>query len=129
LKRALRIGEKTRKLLERHGLTPQRVPHRTAVPLLEAASLEDDEGLQDRWAALLANAAAQTMEVPPSFATVLRDLDPAAARVLDAVYMHNMEIAINIQAHFAMKTERMSAELGISPDRASTSSGPDGRGR
>ena len=45
LKRALRIGEKTRKLLEKHGLTPQQVPHRTAVPLLEAASLEDDEGL------------------------------------------------------------------------------------
>jgi hypothetical protein len=112
LKRALRVGEKTRKLLGKYGLKPHEVPHRTAVPLLEAASLEDDEGLQDRWAALLANATAQTMDVPPSFANVLRELDPLAATVLDAVYQQIM-VSVDIQAHFSIKTEHIRAQLGI----------------
>jgi hypothetical protein len=33
LKRALRVGDKTRKLLSKYGLKPHEVSHRTAVPL------------------------------------------------------------------------------------------------
>jgi hypothetical protein len=57
------------------------------MPALGSASMEDDDALQDKWAALLANAAdprADTM--PPSFPQILSELTPGQAQFLDAIY-------------------------------------------
>jgi len=50
------VGE-GRRVLRDAGVTPASVPLRLLLPLLEGASLEDDEHLSAKWAALLANAA------------------------------------------------------------------------
>ena len=72
------------KLLTEAGREPQTVPLKTLLPLLEAASLEDEEAMAARWASLLANAAdpTQRVQVQPGFAEVLRQLTPLDARVL-----------------------------------------------
>jgi hypothetical protein len=64
---------------------PQVVPLKILLPLLDAASLEEEPNMTARWAALLANAAdpAQWVQIQPGFAEVLRQLTPTDARVLE----------------------------------------------
>jgi hypothetical protein len=56
--------------------------------LLESASLEEDDGLQTRWAALLANTviAKDPLRVLPSFTGILAQLLPEHVKVLDAMH-------------------------------------------
>lgn len=91
-KRSIKYLKKSMKQLEEAGLKPQEVPIKTLVPLMENASLEDDEALSDRWASLLANAGAGE-DVPPHFARILADLEPVDARVMDELYKVSMQMA------------------------------------
>lgn len=88
-KSQLKILQKAQKHAQEAGFDPKVVKMNVLVPLLEAGSLEEDEDMSDRWAALLANAAsdhADTPSVQPSFPEILRQLAPKDAAVLDAVY-------------------------------------------
>ena len=66
------------------GEEPRTVPLRLMVPLLDGASREDNSEMQERWAAMLANASisAESDGLPPVFATMLSNLTPTAARAL-----------------------------------------------
>jgi hypothetical protein len=77
-------------MLAKTGRNPQAVEFKTLVPLVEAASLETDPSLGQRWAALLANAAdpAQRVNVTAGFVEVLRQLSPADAQLLELLYKH-----------------------------------------
>lgn len=46
---------KAQSVCEKHGVNPQMISPKLLTPLLEYASLEDNEKLQDKWATLLAN--------------------------------------------------------------------------
>jgi hypothetical protein len=92
-KRHIRHIEKARKQLEAAGMSPRRVPLRVLAPLLEGGSLEDDEDLSERWAALLANAAGDKHNVPPSFPKVLSELEPVEAVIMDDLYQLTMRLA------------------------------------
>jgi len=72
------------------GRETREVPIRTALPLLEGASREDDPELSEQWAALLANAATADDEnaIPPLFPTILSQLTPIAAEVLRVLDVH-----------------------------------------
>lgn len=69
------------------GAEPHELPPRVLIPLLERASIEDDEEMRERWAALLAHAAVSDDpdDVPPIFAEILSQLTPAAATLLDVL--------------------------------------------
>lgn len=64
------------------------VPLSLALPLFEAASLEENDELQDRFAALLVNAADGNagFEVRRAFVSMLEQLSPVEARILDLIY-------------------------------------------
>lgn len=66
---------------------PHELPLNVSVPMLEAASLCENDGLQQRWAALLANASSGKMDVEqmPSFVDVLRHLSPVEAKLLESI--------------------------------------------
>lgn len=70
------------------GFEPQPIPDKIWLPAVQAALLEDDEGLQEKWATLLANAAdpAQAGNIWPAFTGILAELSPRAASFLDAMY-------------------------------------------
>jgi len=81
----LRILGKAQQMLVESKLQPSPVPLRTLVPLLDGAALEDDPGLSDKWACLLANAGAQTISqaTHPAFPRMLSDITPGEAFFFD----------------------------------------------
>jgi hypothetical protein len=90
-KAQVKMLEKARAFLDDRGIDTGRVPAKILFPLLDYASLEDekDEVMLDRWAALLANAAAGTERgatVLPSFPRILSELSPEEAAILDKLY-------------------------------------------
>jgi hypothetical protein len=69
-------------------ITVVEIPLRILDPALEAAALEDDPDIQQKWACLLVNAAntEEVTPVGPMFPYILRDLGPKEVKFLDALY-------------------------------------------
>lgn len=86
LKRQLRLFQRTKEMLAEAGFEAKRVPLKLLGPLVESASLEEDNELQDRWAALLANASAHLEEIHPSFVDIMRQLSSMDVLVLDILF-------------------------------------------
>lgn len=89
LERAQQLGEKATSMLTAAGREPQLVQPNLLIPLVQAAVLESEPTLADKWAALLANSADpnQRVAVQPGFTEVLRQLTPIDARVLTHIYL------------------------------------------
>jgi hypothetical protein len=82
----IKVLNKTKKRLEKAGLSRTVIPSKTLVPLLEFVGNEDaeDEDMTTRWANLIANAATDSVaDVLPSFAGILAELTPNQAASLD----------------------------------------------
>jgi hypothetical protein len=67
------------------GVTPAEIPLKVLQPALDAASLEEDESMQQLWANLLANAAdaRHPGKILPSFPQILHQLRPSDAQFLN----------------------------------------------
>lgn len=85
--RQLKCVQKAEKMAQEAGFVPQAVPPKLLFPLLEGASMEDDENLHDMWAALLANAASPDYrgKVRPAFIAVLKQMAPDEAVLLNRI--------------------------------------------
>ena len=81
-----RILARAQKKLEQAGRLPKPIPLRLLLPILESASVEDENVLQDMWAGLLATASQETDRLSPSFAETLRQLTPNETRFFDKFY-------------------------------------------
>jgi hypothetical protein len=86
------LGGNRRRVLERAAAYAEdsaeeirAIPLRLLLPILERSGYEDNEFLQERWAALLANACTTDRgeQIPPAFVTILSQLTPTAAAVVD----------------------------------------------
>lgn len=86
-KREVKILNEAKEFLRARGAEPTPVPLRILTPILEAGSLEENDSMATRWAALLATAADLTRkeEVLPSFPDILKQLSSLEARILEAV--------------------------------------------
>jgi hypothetical protein len=73
-------------MLRQAGIQAGAVPMKTVVPLLQYASLEEDESLLGKWAAMLANAVVPSGKDRASFAEGLRHLTQQAVLFLDALF-------------------------------------------
>jgi hypothetical protein len=85
--RQVKCIEKAEKMAKEAGFTPKAVPIKLLFPLLEGASLEEDETLHDMWAALLANASSpeHSANVRPGFIAILKQMAPDEAALLKTV--------------------------------------------
>ena len=87
--RQVRYMQKAQEFLHAAGLvSPTRpIPLKLAIPLMQGATLEEDDDLQDRWAALLVNAANANFkgEVRRSYITILEQLTSLDAKILDTI--------------------------------------------
>lgn len=84
-----RLQEKVERELGARGIAaPKPVPPKIAVPLLEAATVEDNEELHTLWAQLLTNFMDPNFEGTRKRAlvTILRELEPTDVAVLAAIY-------------------------------------------
>jgi len=72
------------------GAEPIKIPDYIVVPLLEGASLVDDESLQEKWASLLASAShpRTAPDVSHLFPIMLANLSPREAQFLDIFFNH-----------------------------------------
>ena len=87
--RQLKLIEKAEKMAQNAGFIPKAVPPKILFPLLEGASMEDDEDLHTMWAALLANASSRNQTIiRPNFISLLKDMAPDEAALLRATHMH-----------------------------------------
>jgi len=88
--RQVRLMKRAEEFLASQGLSgPTRaLPLKIAVPLFQAASLEDDDYLQDLWAKLLVNGATGESGVALNrvYIDILERLTPLEARILENIY-------------------------------------------
>lgn len=88
--RQVRLKRRMEEIMDEHGISEptRRVPMKVAVPILEAASMEEEDELQDIWARLFVNAAdaASGVEVSHSLITILKDFGSLEARILGTIY-------------------------------------------
>lgn len=88
--RQVRLMQRANSFLAQEGFDkPTRViPLKYAVPLLQAASLEDDDYLQDLWAKLIVNSVIPTNGalINRTLIDILERLSPVEAKILNVVY-------------------------------------------
>ena len=85
----LKLRDKFEEQLAKRGLSePTRaVPMSFAVPLLQAATLEEDDYLQDMWAAMLTNAGDEQVDVQfrRAFVSILEDMTSLDVKILKTI--------------------------------------------
>lgn len=91
--RSLKLFEKVKNIAAQAGVRLSAVPLKTLLPILEHASVEDDDNLHDRWANLLTNAAVDAARVRVSFPEALKRLSPREARLLDHLHTSAVQLA------------------------------------
>lgn len=96
MKRQVAYQDKVNKIMKARGLKvpTQPIPLKIAMPLLQAATIEDDDNLQELWANLLVNAADKNsgVEVKRVFISILQDLMYFDAQILDKIYSVSLGI-------------------------------------
>jgi len=87
-KNLLRIADKVEAIHAQRKIEGKTIPlpPRTAIPMLESASLEDDEILQKVWAQLIANSTDPNFKESfhPGYIEIIRQMSPNEAIILDA---------------------------------------------
>jgi abortive infection alpha-like protein len=99
--RQIRLVERANQFLTKRGLSQpsRKVPLQVAIPLIQGGSLEEDDSLQDRWAALLVNAAdaSSNTEVRRAFISILEDLTPLDALLLEKIYRSTVAPDVEVE--------------------------------
>ena len=88
--RAVKLFQKVERIAAESGFEPSAVRPKVLLPILNHASVEDDECMHDRWAALLANACnpSRKFEIRPSFPEILAQVSSEEATLLDSIQQH-----------------------------------------
>ncbi|HZU32611.1 MAG TPA: Abi-alpha family protein [Candidatus Angelobacter sp.] len=102
LKRRVRLLGRVREILAESGMEAGRVPFKLLFPVVENASIEEDDDLQDRWAAMLANAAGTDGRsgVEPVFPVILKELGIQDVKFLDELYEEVIRKRIKYRAEW-----------------------------
>jgi hypothetical protein len=109
--RQLRLMQRANELLATLGISgpTRQIPAKLAIPLLQAASLEDDDYLQDMWAKLLVNAADSNsgIDLKRTYIDILERLTPLEAKILEKLY----EIPFDETQHNGIRTDGLPNEV------------------
>lgn len=94
--RAVLLASKTESILKDRGVEVTRsLPPKVAIPLIEHASVEEDEDLHSRWANLLAHGMdPQQEKIERSFVSLLAELSARDAVLLDKIYEDGVEVTL-----------------------------------
>lgn len=114
--RQARLMKRSIDFMKEIGLeNPSRaIPLKFAVPLFQAASLEDDDELQDLWAKLLVNGAnaASGVDFKRVYIEILEQISPIEAQILDKIY----SIPYEEMAHKGVIAKDLPKEIAIKPE-------------
>ncbi|MGH7195598.1 MAG: hypothetical protein ACREGA_02350 [Candidatus Saccharimonadales bacterium] len=135
VKNQVNVLEKASKLVKAHNLDVDSINLKILVPLLQNASLEEDDALQDKWAAMLANAATKNLPIEIAFPKILAELSSLEVKVLDWLYVNKQTTSIDlntIERHFELEEGKLEVpadnflRLGIWERFAQYSGYPEG---
>jgi hypothetical protein len=88
--RQMRLMERANEYIQSLGIEAPTnpIPLKLAVPLFQAASLEDDNYLQDMWARLLVNSSftGSNVDLKRSYIDILERLSNIEAKILETIY-------------------------------------------
>lgn len=118
--RQVRLADRVNEILsQRRVIETKAVPPKLALPILENASLEDNNELQDLWARLLANSMdpSFTEEVRFAFIEIIKSLNPLDVKVLQAFYnsLSKQSIDWDSITNYSSKKQQICESLSISP--------------
>lgn len=88
IERFYSLKEKTEKNLKEKGVKITiPVPPKIAIPLIESATIEDNDNLHTRWANMLSNAInpAYKNKITRNFISILEDMEPVDVLILDSL--------------------------------------------
>ncbi len=100
-KNSLSILEQANQTLIDKGITPQPIPLKTLMPIMEGISVEDEsENLKAKWVNLISNAAAGK-SIHPKYIKLFSDLDGTDAIILDTAFsLHRSKEGDLIRKYF-----------------------------
>jgi hypothetical protein len=111
--RSERLAQRAQDFLAERGMSsPTRaVPVKFAIPLIEAATLEEDDTLQDVWARMLANAATDgyPQELNRSFIVMLEQMSGQDVLLFQKIY----SVPTPDDPEAGIKTEHLPASVSI----------------
>lgn len=115
-KNLLRIQDRVEEIHSKRKLEGKfiPIPPRSAIPLLESASREDEPALQELWAALIANATDPNIRLDPRkvLIDVLSHLEPLDVKILQFLAGKNWLVFRNVQ-NGGYTVERLSTDLQV----------------
>jgi hypothetical protein len=94
-RRLPRLMARSKVMFEKANVTPRPVPPKLLLPILENGSVEEDDELQDRWAALLVNCSNES-DFLPAAPEILRQLNAYEVLLLHMCYEF---VTINYHGH------------------------------
>jgi hypothetical protein len=92
-KRQIRLFERVKKICDEAGIKPEAVKLSLLFDVVDKATLEEDDELQDRWARLLASAAdpKHNALVLTTFPDILRQISKDEALFLEDMYLRRLK--------------------------------------
>ncbi len=106
----VKVLNKAKALTEKNGIDPKAISLKLLVPLLENASLEEDEELQNRWAILLSNMVDSAQNIENHvFPYILSQLSIEEYKALQSTYeskLYRIQSASNqLKEHLSTKDD------------------------
>jgi len=83
---AQKLFIKTKRITDQINQELKEPPLKISMPLLENASLESEDELQEKWANLLVNSLTNQKEIKPSYIEILKELSSIEVKILDSIY-------------------------------------------
>jgi Abortive infection alpha len=90
-RRRLRLLQRTKEMFDELGVEPRPVPFKLLLPIIENGSNEEDDELQDRWAALLVSSSGDGASMPGA-PDILRQLTKEDVLLLQLAYDYIREL-------------------------------------
>lgn len=113
---AIRALQSAKKKIAESGLDAHPIDLKRLIPMLEGASLEEDDDLVSRWAGLIASAATLG-DTLPAFADILRQLSPEEARMLDFMFDNAAQVLGLAEPALAVEKANLQKASGLSQER------------
>lgn len=112
------IRDKVEKIHERRRLSGKTILilPRYAIPLIENASIENEESIQEKWAALIANATDpdKKLELKKIFINTLASLEPIDAAILNFLFQDGVDENYSITGDQHLNANTLSSAIGCS---------------
>lgn len=120
--RQVRMADEVQKILDERGVKEtSAIPLKFAVPMLEAASMEEENELQDLWVKLMANAMdpSKNKEIRITYIDILKRLNSTDVKILDFFYKtlkKDPSVDFAKIANYSLKKEQIMIATGLTED-------------